>query len=90
MNRGGLSGFTLIELMIVVVVISILVTVAYPSYQDHVRKGRRAEGKTALLKAAQVQERYYSDNNTYVVDLAPLFALAPGAAVYSGENPSLI
>jgi type IV pilus assembly protein PilE len=87
MKRAGAAGFTLIELMIVVVVIAILGAVAYPSYQDHTRKAKRAEGKTALLKAAQVQERVYSDRSTYVTDLAPLFGLTAGATVYSGENP---
>jgi type IV pilus assembly protein PilE len=88
MNRARLYGFTLIELMTVVVVIAILVAVAYPSYEDHVRKGKRAEGKAALLKAAQVLERAYSDGNTYPTDLAPLFGRTAGQAVYSGENPA--
>ena len=87
MKRGRLYGFTLIELMTVVVVISILVAVAYPSYQDHVRKAKRAEGKAALLKAAQMLERAYSDNNAYPTDLAPLFGRPANSAVYSGENP---
>lgn len=88
MRPRKFSGFTLIELMVVVAVIAILAAIAYPSMQDHVRKAKRAEGKTALLKAAQLLERYYSDNNTYVVDIAPLFALGAGATVYSGENPA--
>jgi type IV pilus assembly protein PilE len=99
MNRNKAAGFTLIELMTVVVVIAILGAVAYPSYLDHVRKAKRAEGKTALLKAAQVLERAYSDRATYgnipvppatptSIDLAPLFGLAAGAPVYSGENPA--
>lgn len=88
MKRSNVSGMTLIELMVVVVVIAILAAVGYPSYLDHVRKGKRAEGKAALLRAAQVQERNYSDKNTYVTDLAPLLGLAANAVVYSGENPS--
>jgi type IV pilus assembly protein PilE len=99
MNRRRFSGFTLVELMIVVAIIAFLSVVAYPSYVEHLRKGKRAEGKAALLKAAQVLERWYSDNNTYgttpappavptTIDLAPLFALAAGAVVYSGENPT--
>ena len=94
MKIGRCSGFTLIELMTVVVVIAILVVVGYPSYQDHIRKGKRAEGKAALLKAAQQLERYYTDRSTYqwaatgTVDVAPLVGLAAGAAVYSSENPA--
>lgn len=90
MKRKQAGGFTLIELMIVVVVIAILAAVAYPSYQDHVRKAKRAEGKAALLRAAQVLERQYSNNSTYAttaaIDVAPLFGLGNGATVYSGEN----
>lgn len=88
MRRARRYGFTLIELMTVVVVIGILVAVAYPSYQDHVRKAKRAEGKTALLKAAQVLERAYSDNNVYPTDLGPLFGRPANNPVYSGENPA--
>jgi len=58
MKRSSSRGFTLIELMIVVAVIGILAAVAYPSYQDSVRKSRRADGKTALLQAVQVAERF--------------------------------
>lgn len=59
------SGFTLIELMIVVAVIGILAAIAYPSYQDSIRKARRADAKSALLDAAQRQERFFTENNQY-------------------------
>ena len=80
-------GITLIELMIVVAVIAIITAVAYPSYQDHIRKARRAEGKTALLKALQLEERFYTAEQTYTLNLVPLFG-ASGTAVMSGENPA--
>lgn len=88
MKVKATRGFTLIELMVTVVVIAILAAVAYPSYTDAVRKSRRAEGKNALLKTAQLQERLYTTSGSYTTDLAPLFGLSPGARVYSGEDPT--
>lgn len=66
MKKNLQRGFTLIELMIVVVIVAILAAVAYPSYQDSVIKTKRAEGRAALMQAMQQQERYYTQNNTYV------------------------
>jgi type IV pilus assembly protein PilE len=74
-------GFTLIELMITVAIISILAAVAYPSYRSYVDKGRRAEARVMMLEAAQWMERFYAENycynkNTKGVDVtdASLFA----------------
>ena len=61
-----LRGFTLIELMIVVVVVGILAAIAFPSYTRYVEKARRADAKSALLDASQRLERCYTQNNTYV------------------------
>ncbi|HRP98309.1 MAG TPA: type IV pilin protein [Rhodocyclaceae bacterium] len=60
-----IGGFTLIELMIVVVVIAILAAVALPSYQEHVRKSRRVDAQTAMLELAQFMERHYTTSNSY-------------------------
>jgi type IV pilus assembly protein PilE len=60
-----IAGFTLIELMIVVAVVAILSAVAYPSYQDQVRKSRRAQAKADLVEYAQLAERWHTTNNTY-------------------------
>lgn len=58
-------GFTLIELMIVVLILSILAALAYPSYMEHLYKGYRAEGRAALMALLQEQERFFTQNNTY-------------------------
>jgi type IV pilus assembly protein PilE len=65
MKRKFTSGFSLIELMIVLAIIGILAGIAYPTYMDYILKGRRAEGRAALLELLQQQERYMTQNNTY-------------------------
>lgn len=65
-RRRHARGVTLLELMIVVVVVGIIAAIAYPSYQEQVRKTRRADGKAALLNTAQLLERCYTRSATYV------------------------
>lgn len=60
------TGFTLIELMIVVAIIAILASIVLPSYEEAMRKGRRAEGRAALANLLQQQERYMTQRNTYL------------------------
>ncbi len=61
----AVAGFTLLELMIVLVVISVLAAIAIPAYGDYLLRGRLAGG-TALLKSTRQQlEQRYSDNRSY-------------------------
>ena len=67
--RLRISGFTLIEVMIVVAVIAILAAVAMPAYFDSVRKSRRADAITLLNQVAQEQERWRANNSTFSPNL---------------------
>jgi type IV pilus assembly protein PilE len=62
------KGFTLIELMIVVVIIGLLTAIAVPSYTEYVQKARRAEATAVLRDAQQFMQRLYAANNTYRVN----------------------
>lgn len=66
------TGFTLIELMIVVVIVGIITAVAVPSYRNYVVRGYRAEGRNALVDIAAREERYYSDNVAFTGNLYDL------------------
>jgi type IV pilus assembly protein PilE len=73
------AGFTLIELMVTVVIVSILASIAVPSYMSSVRKSRRTEAKTALLDLAAREERYLATNTTYSDTAADLgYSNLPG------------
>lgn len=66
------SGFTLIEVMIVVAIIGILTAIAYPSYLEYLYKGSRAEAMSSLLDIANRQEQFYADNHRYSTALGDL------------------
>jgi len=65
MNQETQTGFTLIELMVTVLILSILAAIAIPSYLGSVRQARRTEAKTAILDIAGREERYFNTNNAY-------------------------
>ena len=65
MYRDNTKGFTLIELMIVVVVLGIIVAIAYPAYQGMVQQARQSDAKSVLMETAQKLERCYTESNAY-------------------------
>jgi len=64
-KRRQAKGFTLIEMMIVVAIVGILAAIAYPSYVDQVRRGKRADAQTAILEVSQFLQRYYIAKSTF-------------------------
>lgn len=71
------KGFTLIELMVVVAIVGILAAIAYPAYQDQVRKSRRAAAQSFLMNVAAKQQQYLIDARTYATTLATLGLTTP-------------
>ncbi len=59
------EGFSLLELMIVVAIIAILVTIAYPSYEEYVLRANRTEAKNLVMRVASEEEKFYSTFNRY-------------------------
>lgn len=65
------SGFTLIELMVVILVLGVLAGIAYASYENATVASRRKAAAACLLEASQFMERYYSTNLRYTDAVIP-------------------
>ena len=73
MKTNNQRGVTLMELLVVIVVLGILASIAFPSYRQYLIRAQRAEAKTALLQVQANQEKFYLNGNTYTdaVDADP-------------------
>lgn len=65
-RRPRVRGFTLIELMVTVAIVAILASIAYPSYNDYVMRGRIVDATNGLSMMRANMERYFQDNRTYL------------------------
>ncbi len=75
------TGFSLIELMMVVAIVGILGAIAYPSYKDSVTKGRRSDGQTKLVQLMNAEERYFAERGTYTATLSNFAPVDGGGKV---------
>lgn len=83
-NPDKSTGFTLIELMIVVAIIAIVGSFAGSMYTSQVKKAYRADAKSALVQLAGEMERYRTENNTYA-DAA--LAGGTGTVIFTATAP---
>jgi prepilin-type N-terminal cleavage/methylation domain len=77
-----IAGFSMVELMIVVVIIAILAAIAIPSYRQYVLRGHRTDATRALQDLASRQESYFFSNNKYTNALTDLGASTSVAGNY--------
>ena len=84
-GRRSNSGFTLIELMIVIIIVSVLMAVALPAYQNQVIRGHRSAAKGEMLELANREQQFLLANRTYTNTAADFAYTLPAdvAARYS-------
>ena len=88
-NCNTSRGFTLVELLIVVVIISLLAMVAVPSYNVSVSKARRADAQASLANLSGAMERWFTDKGSYEGAAGPAGAPTDTGAprIYHSQTP---
>ena len=88
MKSGRQSGFTLVELVIVMAIVAILAAVAFPAYQEHVRKSNRAAAQSEMMDIANRQQQFFLANRSYADSLDGLSYALPDE-VSERYNPAI-
>ena len=83
MSFKNTCGFTLVEIMTVVLLLSILMGLSIPGYRQYVRRANRTDATTDLLRLAAAQERFYLQNGTYATN-AELTPAPPAGLGFTG------
>jgi prepilin-type N-terminal cleavage/methylation domain-containing protein len=78
MTKG--SGFTLVELMIVIAIVAILAAVATPAYINYQNRARQTEGIEALLRAKMDQQAFYAETGRYADTIGCLYSFGRDCA----------
>lgn len=81
------QGFSLIELMTVLLIIGLLASLAWPSYQSHLRRGHRVQAQAALLEAQHFMERHYGAHGRYLLDSGAAPPLPARLQVVPAQGP---
>lgn len=79
------KGFTLTELLVVVLIVTVLMGIGLPGYRDFVLRGGRTDATTALMRLAASQEKFYLQNGIYASN-AQLAVAPPAGLGFSGSK----
>ncbi len=87
--RSRMRGMTLIELMVAVAIVSILVSIAVPSYALFMKKSRRGDTESTLMDIAQREQQFLIDARAYAPNVATLGTTVP-ADVTGAKTPTSV
>ena len=79
-------GFSLIELLIVILILSVVIGLAIPGYRQYVLRANRSDATTTLLRIAAAQERFYLQRNRYAANDAELAGVPPNGLGIEGSE----